>query len=449
MKQKRKLILFGCLLILVLVLGLYYLMKDKGNGLNNAHTWICTRGIEGIASISIKDNEENQSLTFEQGKDSFSGSDGSSYTKSQFTPYLATLGYMRTEKKVKIQENQKQDYGLEKPEYTICISYDDGIQFCYDVGKFVNGLGLYISVNDEKYAYLIDIRRAETMKNMTASLYNVSLSNVKFDKISGINLFTRKKEHISMNQSEAPRADGEFYWNIFKPTAWFADTQKVEDLIGTVEEIGVLNRIKSKDLGKECGLDGDKSQLPSVTFYDTYDSELTIYLGAVQGDYVYCKVNYLEGIYLINSDILQLIDISINDIVDTTLYHYEIPSVEACTVKWQGKIYELMSKWNDAGEAGKQGQRYYLNGNGITGAEYGSIVDWFSKTKIKKVVNELDEPREMLGVITVKRFSPPYIQTLTFYTLQEDESMAQVDFGQSVVYVDRLMVERFISLLKQ
>ena len=55
MKQKRKIILSGFLLILILGLGVYYLTMDNNAGPDNAADWICTAGINGITVISIWD----------------------------------------------------------------------------------------------------------------------------------------------------------------------------------------------------------------------------------------------------------------------------------------------------------------------------------------------------------------------------------------------------------
>lgn len=450
MKQKRKIILSGLLLILILGSGVYYLTRDNSAGSDDAAAWVCTNGIDGITEISIYSNEDNQMLSFSKGETSWKGDDGSSYNNDQFASYLAVLGYMKTEQKLEATDSEKREYGLETPAYTVRVSYDGGKEFHYNIGKFVDNTGLYISSNSRNSVYLIDARRARMLEDMVASLYDVALTNVKFDEIRGIQLSVPENDLILMNRSEAPRANGSFYWNIFKPFAWNADTKKVDTLIETMKDIGTLKRTKGEVSAEECGLEKDESQLPAVTFYDIYDSELTVYLGKVQGDYVYCKTNYLEGIYLIDKKIQQVININTNDIIDTALYYYEIPSIKTCTVQWLGETYGISAEWVAANEEGKRGQRCFLDGNSITGAEYSSIVGWFSDTKVKQILNSQDEQGEILGTITVERLSPPYEQVLTLSTVQTNDSIIQVNLDQSAaVYIEKQDVESFISLLKR
>lgn len=450
MKQKRKIILSGFLLILILGSGIYYLTMDNSAGPDDAAAWICTDGIDGITEISIYSNEDNQMLSFTRGETSWKGDDGSSYDNNQFASYLAVLGYMKTEQKLDTTDSEKQEYGLETPAYAVRAAYDDGKEFNYNIGKFVDNTGLYISNNSGNSVYLIDVRRAKIMEDMVASLYDVALTNVKFDEIRGIQLSVPEHDLILMNRSEAPRANGSFYWNLFKPFAWNADTKKVDALIETMKEIGTLKRTKGEVSAEECGLEKDESQLSAVTFYDTYDSELTVYLGKVEGNYVYCKTNYLEGIYLIDKKIQQVMNINTNDIIDTALYYYEIPSIKTCTVQWLGETYELSAEWVTAKEEGKRGQRCFLDGNSITGAEYSSIVSWFSDTKVKQILESSGEQGEILGTITVERLSPPYEQVLTLSTVQTNDSIIQVDLDQSAaVYIEKQNVESFISSLKR
>ena len=448
-KQKRKLWIPGLLLIAVIAAGLWYLAKDKST-LSDQKEWICTKGFEGITSIAISSSEDQQELTFTKEETDWKGGEGSSYDNNRFAPYIAVLGYMRTEEKLEAKGEARKEYGLDQPSYTVKVSYDDGEKFTYQIGRFVDDLGLYISVGEEGNIYLIDLQRAQAMEDMVTSLYDVRLSNVKFDEIRGIHLYRPESGMISMNRSGGTQADGDFYWNIFKPFAWTADTKKVQELINTVEENAILKRTDKGLSEEECGLSGEEDQLPSFAFYDTYDSEMTVYLGNEKDDeYVYCKTSYLEGIYLIKKEIWQLLDMTANDIADPALYFYETASVEDCTVEWQGETYSLNAEWVDADDAGNRGQRFYLNGNSITGARYHTITEWFLNTKVTQVVNEVDTRGDVLGTVTVNRLSPPYTQILTFRAVPDNEALVQVDLGQAAAAcIDRNEVERFISSLK-
>lgn len=449
MKQKRKIVILGFLLIFILAAGLYYLMRDEGT-LSDEDAWICANGFEGIVSVSIDNNPDSQVLSFVKGEDNWEGSDGSSYENEQFASYVAALGYMKADQKLGASASELEEYGLREPTYTVSVSYDSGEEFHYNIGKFIDNVGLYVSLDDEDSVYLIGSARGEVMDDMISSLYDVALSNVRFDEIRGIQIQTPENGLVSMNRSESPRANGDFYWNLFRPLAWTADTEKVNAMIAEVEEIGSLKRISKEVSPEECGLDGDESQLPSVSFYDTYDSELTIYLGDSEDDYVYCKTNYLDGIYFIHRDILNLLEIDVNTMVDTRMYYYETPSVESCSIVWQGESHELRAEWVLSGEDGERGQRFYLDDNSITGADYSTIANWFLECEVKQIFEKPDNQGEVMGTIVVNRLSPPYEQTLTFRTVQGDDSLAMVDMGgNAAVYIEMQQAEKLLPLLRQ
>lgn len=448
MKPKKKFIAGGTFLILIIVTGIFYLLGDN-HGKTKEATWICEEGIENIQSISILNNEDSQSLSFVKEKDHWQGSDGSVYDNNQFASYTAVLGYMRVEKEIAVKEDEKQDYGLDHPAYTVSVTYSNGKKFGYNLGKYVDELGLYISMDHKKSVSLIDLQRAKTMETMVASLYDVKLTDVKFDEIRGINLFSRENGLISINRSEAPRADGGFYWNIFRPYAWIANTHKIQEIIETVENIVTLKRTGNAITPEMCGLGGNEGEPDTVTFYDAHDSELILYLGDTYGEWVYCKTNSLDDVYLIDKKILELVHMRVDDMIDPVLYYYEVPSVERCLISWKGENHELIAQWVSDTEKAKRGQRYYLDGNSITGADYHSIVEWFSNTKIIQATGLPDNQGEVLGTVTIDRLSAPYQQTLTIREIQGDNSLVLVTIGSSAAaYLKRDEVENFIVSLQ-
>lgn len=123
--------------------------------------------------------------------------------------------------------------------------------------------------------------------------------------------------------------------------------------------------------------------------------------------------------------------------------------MKACTVEWHGEQYELSANWSQE-EEDQRGQRFYLNGEGITGAEYRSLTDWFSNTGITDMSEDARQQAAIEGTITIERLSAPYRQEFLFRTVQEDASLLQVNLkGSAAVYIKREKVEEFISSLKQ
>ena len=445
MKQKRKIIVAG-VLVLIIACGIYYLTADDRSKTDSSEGWICTKGTENITSIAINSGKDSQTLIFTKEEESWMGDDGSSYDNDRFAPYTATLGYMKVEEKLSASTaDEKEEYGIDDSSYMVWVSYDDGEEYEYILGKDIDNLGMYLSADQGKSICLIDYRRTEDILEMVESLYDVALNGVKFDEIRGLSLYSPEDGTVSMNRSESPRAGGDFYWNIFKPYGWIADTEKVNELINTIEENDVLKRTDEDVTLESSGLDAAEEELPSIGLYDTYDSEMIIYLGNTEGDYVYCKTNYLDNIYLISKEILKVADKRAEDLIDLTLYYYETPSIETCTIDFNGEVHVLEAEWETAENSNTRGQRYYLDKEMLTGSQYSSIVSWFTDTKAEKIeASASGGEGAILGTITIDRLSPPYQQIMTFCEVADNPQLVQVDLEKTgTAYINRKEFEEF------
>ncbi len=442
MKQKNKTIVCAGALILLLVAGLCYLLSDEEKEEAKEAFWLCDRGVEGVIALSVKNSGDGREFIFSKGEGVFEGNDGRIYEYDQLAAYIAVLGYMKAEKKVSIPD-------LEASEYTVSLKYEDGESFCYYLGDCIDGVGMYISPDKREDIYLVGGIRAEKITEMITSLYNVGFADIDLDEIRGIQVYTPENGLISMNRSEAPRADEDFYWNMFEPFVRTADTKAVDDMIQIMKEIGCLKRTDRKMDPLECGLDKEGGQIPYITFYDVNDSELTIYLGDAADGYIYCMANGSKEVCLIDQSVMKILGLTAEEMADPFLYHYEIPSVKTCTVQWHGERYELSAEWIKEDE-GQRGQRFSLNGEGITGARYRSLTEWFSKTRITDIETEAGQQAKAEGSVTIERLSAPYSQEFIFQTVQKDASLLRVELkGASAVYIKREEVEEFISSLKK
>jgi len=441
MKQRRKTVIGAGALLLLLAAGACYLMADENANVEEESVWLCDRGVEDVTSLTIKSSEDGREFIFVREEEVFEGNDGSTYDIDQLAPYIAVLGYMKADKKVHTSDFQASGY-------TVTLTYENE-SFSYRLGNRIDGVGMYVSLAGREDIYLVDSLRAEEIEEMILSLYHVEFKDMKLDEIRGIRLYTPENGLILMNRSEAPRANEDFYWNMFEPFVWTADTEVVDEILNTIKEIRYLKRTDRKMEPYECGLEKEDGQIPYLTFYDVDDNELTIYLGDEAGDDVYCRTIDLKDVYLIDRSVLQSLNVTAEEAADPVLYHYEIPSVKACTVEWHGEQYELSAKWSQE-EEDQRGQRFYLNGERITGAEYRSLTDWFSKTGITGVSKDARQQTAIEGTITIERLSAPYRQEFLFRTVQEDASLLQVNLkGSAAVYIKREKVEEFISSLKQ
>lgn len=441
MKQKKKTVVCVGALLLLLIAGTYYLLMDEDGQAGEESLWLCDRGVERVVSLSVENSADEREFVFSKGEESFEGNDGSIYEYDQLASYIAALGYMKAVKKVNMPDFQMS-------EYSVTLKYENKESFCYHLGDYIEGVGMYVSPEGKEDVYLVDSIRAEKIEDMITSLYNVTLSDIDFDEIRGIRLYTPENGLILMNRSEAPRANEDFYWNIFEPFVWTADTEVVDDMIQTMKEIGYLKRTNQKMEPSECGLEKEEGQISCITFYDENDSEWTIYLGDKAGDDVYCRTSDLKDVYLIDQSVLRILESTALEIADPVLYHYEVPSVKKCTVKWQEEQYELSARWADEDED-QRGQRFFLDGAGISGAEYRSLAKWFSETRITDIGVEVKQQEAVEGTIMIERLSAPYQQEIIFRAVQEDASLLQVNLrGSATVYIKREAVEELISSLR-
>lgn len=447
MKQKRKIFVAG-ILVLLIICGIYYLNADNQGKTENNEVWVCTKGTEGITSIAIHGGKDSRIVNLKKEEESWIGDNGDSYDYDDFVSYMATLGYMKVGKKLDLSDaDEGAQYGIDDSSYTIRVSYDGGEEYEYILGKSVDGLGMYLSMDQGKSVCLIDVQRAKTLSEIVESFYDVALSHVKFGEIRGINLYSPEHGTISMNRSESPRAGGDFYWNIFEPFSWNADTEKVEALIEKVEKNKILKRIEQDVTLETSGLDVAEEELASISLYDTYDSEMSIYIGNTEGDYAYCKTNYMDDIYLINKEVLQVINTQVEDLLDLTLYYYEIPSIEKCTIDFEGEVHVLEAEWETAENSNKRGQRYYLDQEVLTGAQYRSVTAWFTDTKVKTVGDVPADKGAILGTITIERLSPPYQQIVTFYEIKGNPQLVQVEVDKTrTACIERQELENLKNL---
>ena len=450
MKQKQKLLILALVLVLLLGAGVWFLSGGDGQADAGDAVWLQTQGAQAVTELAIRSNTDGQTLRFTRGNDAWTGEDGSSYDLDSFAAFTAVFGYLKAERKLESTAQQQAEYGLDSPVYTVSATYSDGTGCSYSLGKYAPSSGYYIASPDEpNTVYVLDSTRSDSLKTMVTTLFDVSLDVIDFSEVRGLLLRTEDGADYSLNRSEAPRADATFYWKAFKPVAWNANTEKVEEMIALVQSIGVLKRTPAGTTAAQCGLDGEDDALPHISLYDTYDSELTLYLGEQSGQYVYCRTNYLDGVYLVDREILQLLQTTPDELVDNTLYYYEKSSITACTVDAPDGSHTLSAQWVTEDD-GDRGQRYALDGSAISGGDYSALTEWFESTQVTDVQADAGENGDVYAVITIERLSAPYEQTLTLRSIPGDAAHLQVDLGQpTTARIEKAAFDAFAARLAQ
>lgn len=440
---KKRTIVIGIVLIALLVGGIVYLTSSKTNIVADNDSWICDKGISGISVLTVTNNSDSESLSFELKEDAWEGPNHETYTRDMFAPYLSTLGYMKAIDSISSEE--RETYGLSNPTFTVSAVYSDGEAYSYDIGNENSG-GLYIGYHGDNKIYLIDGNRKDAMLDIVKSIYDVRLSGVDLDDVRGAFLHLPGQDQININRSEAPRAGGDFYWNMYRPYSVYADNDKVKEIFDTIESIGSVRRIKENFKPSDVDIDPEDENQSRIELFDAYDNELIIYIGKAAKEGYYCSLNFIEGVYVIDNTIEGILSITPDSIIDKTLYYYESPSIEHAEIDFEGKHVEFDAEWETSQSGNARGQRFKKDGEPISGGEYNTIVSWFEETKKEEIIS--DAPTgEKVGSIRVERISAPYEETLTFYKSSDSSRLIVNWGGLDSAYVEYEAVKSFILSL--
>ncbi|MGE5494801.1 MAG: DUF4340 domain-containing protein [Burkholderiales bacterium] len=442
MTRTKKLVLISLTAVLVLLAGVMVLVSSLGK--KAAGIWLSRTPVQDIVSIQIEDRESDNALAvkYENGEWNM---DGVAVEQEKMAPLLATLGYMKAAYKVEDRENMAQ-YALDDPRVVISVELKNGGRQRYMLGDSYANTGTYMQVQDDNSIYLLDEMRADVLLTSSKVIMEIPLNQVNFNKIVGVTIKSPEKGEIRCNQSEAPRSRGDFYWRMAMPYTCNASTDGIQEIIDHIESIEWVKEVKGARQDSEYGLDAESRVF---TLYDSFDRELKITVGDAQGDKVYCKISGLDGVYLIDKKILNVFDINAKEIIDPTLYYFEVASVTECAITFGEDRHSLQAVWVKDETTGKQEQRFVADGASIPSADYHTIAA--ALQDIKWDMEPLDESElgDEVGVFLFKRLSAPYEELLTFREVKGRPGFVSVDYGNGALGVLKTdEIKAFISKIK-
>lgn len=446
MTRTKKLILISLSATLVLLIGVM-IFVTSGLEKTAAGIWLSQRPVGDIVSIQIDDREADNTLNVKCENGEWSMNDGVAVEQEKMAPLLATLGYMKAAYKVEDKQPDLTQYALDAPRVVIDVEYKDGGKQIYTLGSSYTNTGTYMKMQEDNSVYLLDEMRAKVLLTSSENIMEIPLNQVNFNKVVGVNIISPEQGEISCNQSESPRSEGDFYWRMARPYTCNVNTDSIQKLVDQVKGIEWVKEVKDAQPDSEYGLDGESDRI--CTVYDSFDRKLEIEVGKEQGSQVYCKISGLPGVYLIDNTILSVFNVTAKEIIDPTLYYFEVASVTDCAITFGEDQHVLQSVWVKDEATGKQEQRFLADGASIPSADYHTIAA--AMQDIKWDIEPMDgsELGNEAGVFMFKRMSAPYEQTLTFREVIDRPGYVSVDYGDGALGVLKTEeIKAFISKIQ-
>ena len=335
----------------------------------------------------------------------------------------ATSAVELIEKDVKVLSK----YGLDNP--TAVLNYKTATGMGYiKIGNDVVGTKYYFTV-DGKDVYTMDyIESALFLSGMGAftklALISTQISNVERVEIKNSNLIViEKKTEAELSDGSA---DSLFTYTLREPVVASASATAMEPFLRKVSEITA----KNYDPNMSDALAGISSSSPYVRV-KTKGSDVKLYLGAGDSEYIYAKREGESGIYQISADLLSFMEVSAFELVDKhiKLYYYE--EISRIVIDKGEKRFDLVLGTNPS-----------LNGNAISEDE--------ARDHYKNIISlSYDGEGEMVSdsaevIITFFEASGVRIVRLTPY---DALSYSVVIDGDSAFTIKRKYIDKLLDLL--
>jgi hypothetical protein len=164
------------------------------------------------------------------------------------------------------------------------------------------------------------------------------LPQLKASAVTNIQLRVERKLQFRAGRAGAS-------WNLSEPVHYPADSARIENLLTTLERLTPALYISRRELvGRPAAEDEYGFSSPqAMLFLKQPDYEAHLYIGArsAPGDQVFIQVVGDEGIYVVSSELLNLIPQSPNDWRDTVLLDLNALTFDRVAVTNGGKGFEL------------------------------------------------------------------------------------------------------------
>ncbi len=323
MKQKKMLLILLCVLI-VLVLGILFLLKeDKPNPTNlqnDAETEerlvVFTAKQEDIQSVTYTHPEEQFTLELtdgiwlikEQPKLSVSQprADGVAYDMAEFI----------AREVVEEDAENIEKYGLLPAQITTTLTFKNGKEVPFYVGAKVQGEEqYYVKIGESNTVYAVDVSQCESITYTMQDLMAMTMLELSQSEIASVEVTQKDGAHFCVTKSAE---DGFEQWFFTEPFSWGVDETVIEQkLLTFLYRIDAFSYVIDKT-DAELGLANPQATVKAKL---TDGTERTVQVGNVDAETgnVAVKVDGISYPGIVDLQIIQLTKLTKFDIIDKTV----------------------------------------------------------------------------------------------------------------------------------
>ena len=217
-------------LILVLILGYWFLGYDKNN-VSYEPVQLFSTNIENITGISISENQSENSFELVKSGEEWFFSDNKNLKVIQSRAHSLAydLSHIFAERTVAKNGTNLQQYGLEPAVSIITVRLNDGTINEFHVGnRLDNGREYYFKVGDSPEIYTLYIGKGQMFTSTRQDFVDKKLTYISRDDIKKITVFNSDEKTVIEKEFFN---DGIYAWNITQPVKWNVLESQLESAI--------------------------------------------------------------------------------------------------------------------------------------------------------------------------------------------------------------------------
>lgn len=322
MKQK-KMLFIALAVLLVLIVGIVFLLKDDPNKTQQEQTTEeTTRQVafsteqENIKKVTYQHSDEEFSIVLNGGV--WVLEDEPDLPVSQ--PRADGVAYDFTEFNVTevVEENAKdiQKYGLNPAQTTTTIEMKNGDAIPFYVGSKVQGENrYYVKIGADNTVYIADATQCETLLYGKQDMLALNLQTLRSDEINTVQFSHKGGESFKIKQNhDSVEQD----WSFIEPSGWGIDESVLDaKLLTFVTAIEAFEYVTDKT-DAELGLDNPQVTVTTEMLDGTIHTLAVGDVNAESGN-VAIKVDGLKHPAIVDLQIIQLTKLTKFDIIDKTV----------------------------------------------------------------------------------------------------------------------------------
>jgi hypothetical protein len=342
----------------------YYIIKDEGDNVTGMK---CTYSDNSTFMIDITSNGDGTFSYAAAPKDAFFD-----YNTSKFRSMMYTMTSLTATALVEKEPENLSIYGLDKPQFTMEISFKSGDKTTLYVGNETPIAGNYYVITDKDNTvytignYLSSLVMRKPIMYRNIEIFPTYEDEDIYTSINYVGIVKRDGTVIDLNLDSEFKMEGNKASSAYMITSPVrtscADDQvqtKIMDVVATVKFSSILCDIK-EDQFKDYGFD----KPARLKMRDTSDNSLDIVIGSTSGDscyaalgaqydaYVAGEIDYLTVLTYTGTS-FDYLDINYMSLLNRAIWLIDIHDVASVVYDMDGKVYDMqLSEYNDVTGSG-------------------------------------------------------------------------------------------------